>query len=89
VLTPPQSIRGELNAAVISGIRERGSDAVGLLIMGVARLIVGVITLGVVLGVAAIFGYDMTAVHLTGATAVAGLVGWWSGEASISASRKR
>jgi hypothetical protein len=88
-LTPPQSIRGELNAAVISGIRERGSDAVGLLIMGVARLIVGGVTLGVVLGVAALFGYDMTAVHLTGATVVGGLVGWWTGGASISASRRR
>jgi len=85
----PQSIRGELNAAVITGIRERGSDAVGLLIMGIARLIIGGIALGVVLGVAAIFGYDMTAVHLTGATAIAGVISWWTGETSMPPGHRR
>ena len=88
-MTSPESIKGELNAALIDGIRQRGPDAVGMMIMGIARLIIGVLTLGIVLGLGALFGYDMTAVHLTGATAVAGLVSWWTGGASRSASHKR
>jgi hypothetical protein len=76
-MTPPSnSVRGELNAALISGIRRHGSDAVGLVIIGIARLVIGVSTFCVLLGVGAIFGYEVTASHLAGATVVAVLVGW-------------
>ncbi len=77
-MTPPESIKGELNAALIGGIRKRGPDAVGMVIMGIAKLIVGVASLGVVLGLGALFGCEMTPVHLTGATLIAGLVSWWT-----------
>lgn len=84
---PPGSIRGELNDALIGGIRKRGSDAVGLVIMGMARLLIGAATLGVLLAVGAVFGYDLTAAHLAGATAVAGLVGWLTGGSASGAVR--
>jgi hypothetical protein len=67
---PAGSIKAELNNAVVDGIRQRGPDAVGLVIIGLARLFVAAITLGVLLGIGAIFGYDMTAVHFAGLAAV-------------------
>jgi hypothetical protein len=83
---PPRSIRGELNDALIGGIRRRGSDAVGLVIMGMAKLAIGVVALAALLAVGAIFGYDITV--LAGlATAVAGLVGWLSGGDANGAAR--
>jgi hypothetical protein len=88
-MTSPESIKGELNAALIGGIRQRGPDAVGMVIIGIARLIIGAATLGLVLGLGTLFGYDMTAVHLTGATAIAGLVSWWTGATSRTAGRRR
>jgi hypothetical protein len=68
------SIRRELVEAVIGGIRERGPDAVGLMLMGIARLLVGAATLAVVLGASAISGYDLTAVHFAGLGAIAVLL---------------
>ena len=88
-MTSPESIKGELNAALIGGIRQRGPDAFGIVIMGIARLIIGALTLGLVFGLSALSGYQMTAVHLTGATAIAGLVSWWTGAASRTAGRRR
>ena len=82
--TPPGSIKGELSDALIGGIRQRGSDAVGLVIMGIARLIVGAVTLGVLLGIGAAFGYGMTPGQFVGATALAGLVSWLMGRDSRS-----
>jgi hypothetical protein len=73
---PAGSIKTELNDAVVGGIRQRGPDAVGLVIVGIARLIVGVATLGVLLGIGAIFGYDATAAHFAGLTGVSALVSW-------------
>lgn len=55
--------------------------------MGIVRLIVGAVTLGIMLGVGLIFGYEMTAIHLTGATLIAGMVSWWTGENSSAAGR--
>jgi len=71
-----RSIKGELGNAVIDGIRRHGADAVGLVIIGVARLIVGAAALGVLLASSAIADYDLTAAHFAGLTAVAALVNW-------------
>jgi hypothetical protein len=79
---PPHSVREELSAALIGGIRQRGSDAVGLVIMGIARLVIGAVTLGALLSVGAIFGCEMTGDHLVGATVFAGFVSWLMGGAS-------
>jgi hypothetical protein len=81
---PPGSIKGELSDALIGGIRRHGSDAVGVVLMGIARLIVGMVTLGFLLGAGATFGYEMTAAHFVGAAVVAGLVSWLTGGSSRS-----
>ncbi len=88
-MTSPESIKGELNAALIGGIRQRGPDAVGMVIIGIARLVIGAVTLGLVLGLSTLFDYDMSAAHLTGAAAIAGLVSWWTGGSSKPASHRR
>jgi hypothetical protein len=77
-MTPPESLKGELNAALIGGIRKHGSDAVGMVIVGMAKLVIGVAGLGLLLGVGALFGCGMTPVHLTAATFAAGLMSWWT-----------
>ena len=70
------SIKGELGNAVVDGIRQHGADAVGLVIKGIARLIIGATALGVLLVDSAIAGYDLTAAHFAGLTAVAALINW-------------
>lgn len=73
---PTASIRGELSDALVCGIRRRGPDAVGLLIMGLARLIVATAALGALLGVGALFGYDISAAQFAGLTGISALVTW-------------
>ena len=73
------SIKGELSDAVRSGIRHRGPDAIGLVLVGMARLIVGTATLGVLLAVGAVSGYDITAPKFAGVTGAAALINWLLG----------
>ena len=76
-MTPPAgSIKAEVNQAVARGIRRRGPDAVGVILMGMAKLLVAACALGVLLTAAALSGYDLTALHFAGATAVVAVVGW-------------
>jgi hypothetical protein len=42
---PARSIRTEVSEAVVAGIRQRGSEAVGLVLVGVARLVLVAVTL--------------------------------------------
>lgn len=79
VSQPDQSIMAELNHALARGIRRRGPDAVGLVLIGMARLVVTTLTLAVLLVAAAIFGYNATPLGLAGATVVAGLLNWLAG----------
>ena len=62
----PVSIKAELGDAVASGIRRRGPDAVGLLLVGIARLIVVAATLAALLGLATAFGYEPSVAYLLG-----------------------
>jgi hypothetical protein len=73
---PAGSIRAEVNDAVVGGIRQRGPDAVGVVLMGVARLVVGVLTLMVLLGACSILGYEVTVLPFSGMTCISGLVSW-------------
>lgn len=73
---PAGSIKAEVNHAVAKGIRRRGPDAVGLVLMGTAMLIVATTTLGLLLAASALSGSDLTAVHFVGATAIAAVVNW-------------
>ena len=70
------SIKAELNHAVAKGIRRGGPNAVELVLMGMAKLLVVASTLGVLLTAAALSGYDLTTLHFAGATAIVAAVGW-------------
>jgi hypothetical protein len=50
------SIRAELGNAVLDGIRERGAEAVGMVIVGLARVVVCSATLVAMLAIGAAFG---------------------------------
>lgn len=52
---PARSIRAEMSEAVVAGIRQRGSEAVGLVLVGVARLAL----IAVALLVFGLFGADL------------------------------
>jgi hypothetical protein len=72
-----RSIKGELGHAVVGGIRQHGADAVGLVLIGLARLLVGVATLGALLAGGAIAGLEMSTTHfaiLTGGAAFLNLL---------------
>lgn len=71
---PRESIRGEMSDAVVGGIRQHGAEAVGLVLMGLARLFVGAATLGVLLVVGAVTGCDLTATRFMGAICVGAVV---------------
>lgn len=79
VSQPDQSIRAELNHALARGIRRRGPDAVGLVLIGMARLAITASTLAVLLVAAAVFGYNASGLGLASATVVAGLLNWLAG----------
>jgi hypothetical protein len=64
---PTRAIRAELVEVIAEGIRQHGPDAVGLLIVGLARVIVGAAALTIVLGIGTIFGFDGVAAHLAAA----------------------
>lgn len=73
---PANSLKAEVNHALANGIRRRGPDAVGVVLMGMARLVVAVSTLVILLLAGALFGYDITASHAFGATAVVAALNW-------------
>lgn len=67
---PTNSLKAEVNHALANGIRRRGPDAVGVVLMGMARLVVAVSTLVILLLAGALFGYNIPTSHALGATAV-------------------
>jgi hypothetical protein len=74
--SPGGSIKTEMNHAVAKGIRRRGPEAVGVVLIGMAKLLVAACALGILLAAAALSGYDLTALHLAGVTALAAVVNW-------------
>ena len=70
------SIKAEFSGAVATGIRQRGPDAVGLLLIGIARLIVGAATLAALLGLASAFGYDTAGAPLASITGISAAITW-------------
>jgi ribonuclease HI len=70
------SIKTEVNHAVASGIRKRGPEAVGVVLVGMARLTVNVSALVILLLASAVFGYGITASHAFEFTAVIAALNW-------------
>lgn len=79
---PTQSIKDELNHAVARGIRRRGPDAVGLVLMGMASLVIMTLALGVLLIAVAVSGTGAITLGLAGVTLVTGLLKWLAGRYS-------
>jgi hypothetical protein len=75
-------IRAELSDAVLAGIRQRGPEAVGLLIVGLARLAIGSLTFGALLGIGTVFGYGATPLHAAGLAAATTLCVWRASRAA-------
>jgi len=76
-MNPPAGpIREELNDALVGGIRQRGPQAFGLVIMGIARLIVAVLTFAVLYGFSWAFNLEISAGPFVGMSAVSALVSW-------------
>ncbi|HWN73939.1 MAG TPA: hypothetical protein VNN15_09055 [Solirubrobacterales bacterium] len=73
---PTNSLKAEVNHALANGIRRRGPDAVGVVLMGMARLVVAISTLVILLLAGTLFGYDITASHAFVATAVVAALNW-------------
>lgn len=76
---PARPIRVELNDALVGGIRQRGADAVGLVIMGIAYLVVGVLALLVFLCAGSVFGVDLTVLPVTIMTFLSATISWLTG----------
>lgn len=76
-MNPPAGpFRTEVNDAVIGGIRERGPEAVGMMIIALARLVIAVITFLVLYGVSSILEIEVSAWPAAGMTIISGLVSW-------------
>lgn len=61
---PARPIRTELSEAVVGGIRQRGAEAVGLVIMGLARLLVTFAALLILLFGSSVLGLKVTSIPL-------------------------
>jgi hypothetical protein len=77
---PTRPIRVELNDAIVGGIRQRGADAVGLVIMGIAYLVISVLALLVLLFASSVFGIDRTALPVTIMTLISAGISWLVGK---------
>jgi hypothetical protein len=79
---PAGSIRAELNEAVVGGIRQRGPEAVGVVLIGVAHLVVAFIALTVLLFATLVLGFEISAVPVLLMSALSGVVSWLVGKKS-------
>ena len=73
---PAGPIRAELNDAVVGGIRQRGPEAVGLVIVGVARLTVALASLLVLLLGSSVLGLEVAAGPFVAMSGLSGLLTW-------------
>jgi hypothetical protein len=76
-MNPPAGpIRAELNDALVGGIRQRGPEAVGLVIVGLARLVVAVTALIVLLFASSVLGFNVTAGPFVVMSGLSGAISW-------------
>lgn len=79
---PARPIRTEFHEAVVGGIRQRGADAVALVIMGIAYLMIAVLALGVLLFGGSVLGVKQTALPVTLMTILSGVISWLIGKSA-------
>lgn len=73
---PARSLRTELNDALIGGIRLRGPEAFGWMLVALIRIAITVIVLVLMLMASWAGGYEVTAWPFFGMTTISGLVSW-------------
>lgn len=73
---PIGSIRTEIHAAVVDGIRQRGPAAAGMVVMALARLLVVTVTLTFLAVGSTVLGYEPSPLPYTAMTAASALVSW-------------
>lgn len=73
---PARPLRTELNEALVGGIRQRGPEAFGSMLVALTRIAITVVVLALMLVASWAFGYDVTAGPFAGMTTISGLVSW-------------
>jgi hypothetical protein len=73
---PARPLRTELNEALVGGIRQRGPEAFGWMLVALTRIAIMAIVLALMLIASWAFGYGVTAAPFAGMTTVSGLVSW-------------
>lgn len=73
---PVRPLRTELNEALVGGIRLRGPEAFGLLIMALTRIVIALLVLGLQLLATWLLDYDVTGWPFVGMLTISGLVSW-------------
>jgi hypothetical protein len=70
---PARPVRVEFHDALVGGIRQRGPEAAGLVIVGLARILIAAVTLALLLSVSVVLGLEFRAAlplaSMTGASA--------------------
>jgi hypothetical protein len=62
--------------AVVGGIRERGPEAVGLMIIGMARIVIAFLVLILMVIASEVVGIDISAIPFAGMTGISAFVSW-------------
>jgi hypothetical protein len=76
-LNPPvRPLKTELNDALVGGIRQRGPEAFGWMLVALMRIAITVVVLVLMLLASWAFSYDVTAWPFAGMTTISGLVSW-------------
>lgn len=73
---PARSLKTELNDALIGGIRLRGPEAFGWMLVALIRIAITVIVLTLMVLASWALGYDVTVGPFAGMTTISGLVSW-------------
>lgn len=73
---PARPLKTELNDALVGGIRQRGPEAFGGMLVALTRIAITVVVLVLMLIASWAFGYDVTAWPFAGMTTVSGFVSW-------------
>lgn len=73
---PARPLKTELNEALVGGIRQRGPEAFGSMLVALTRIVITVVVLILMLLTSWAFGYQVTAWPFAGMTTLSGLVSW-------------
>jgi hypothetical protein len=73
---PARPLKTELSEALVGGIRQRGPEAFGSMLVALMRIAITVIVLALMLIASWAFGYDVAVAPFAGMTTISGSVSW-------------